>query len=106
MSCAICESGRRSGFVLPRARRFARFAAGGGEVSIDCPMDCSYLISAHRYGAEHRKPIPAADVSYRDVQFPMDFVYERWPVVAGLGGTIHRFQTENKDLNDGAALSD
>jgi hypothetical protein len=74
-------------------------------VTIDCPIDCSYLISAHRYEAEHRKPIPPDEFPYRDIQFPVDFVYERWPVVAGLGGTIDRFQMEHKELNDAATIS-
>ena len=100
------RSGRRSDSVLPRARRFARFAAAkGAKLRLIARSIVITLISAHRYEAEHRKPIPAAEFPYRDIQFPVDFVYERWPVIAGLGGTILRFQIENKDLNDGAALS-
>jgi hypothetical protein len=74
-------------------------------VTIDCPIDCSYLIAAHRYEAEHRKPIPEGEFPYRDVQFPVDFVYERWPVVAGIGATVHRFQLEHKELHDADVLA-
>ncbi len=106
MSCPICEKRPPKRFCPAKGEKICAICCGEGrEVTIDCPMDCSYLISAHRYEAEHRKPIPAEEFPYRDLQFPVDFVYERWPVVAGLGGAIHRFRMEHKELNDAAAIS-
>ncbi|MGH9745810.1 MAG: hypothetical protein ACRD59_06835 [Candidatus Acidiferrales bacterium] len=106
MSCAICEKRPPKRFCPAKGEKICAVCCGEGrEVTIDCPTDCSYLISAHRYEAEHRKPLPQDAFPYRDVQFPVEFVYERWPVVAGLGGTLHRFQLENKELNDVAALA-
>jgi hypothetical protein len=72
------------------------------EATIDCPPDCSHLIAGHRYEAEHRKPLSAEEYPYGNVEFPVDFVYEHWPVVAGLATTILAFQMENKELNDSA----
>jgi hypothetical protein len=106
MSCAICERRPPKRFCPAKGEKICAVCCGGGrEVTIDCPIDCSHLISAHRYEAEHRKPLPPEAIPYRDVQFPVDFVYERWPVVASLGGMIHRFQVANKELNDAAVLA-
>ncbi|HSY59605.1 MAG TPA: hypothetical protein VK795_08595 [Terriglobales bacterium] len=106
MSCAICGKRPPKRFCPAKGEKICAICCGEGrEVTIDCPIDCSYLISAHRYEAEHRKPIPAEEFPYRDIQIPLDFVYERWPVIAGIGETILRFQIENKELHDAAAIS-
>lgn len=106
MTCTICEKRPAKRFCPAKGEKICAICCGEGrEVTIDCPIDCSYLIAAHRYEAEHRKPIPADEFPYRDVQFPIDFVYQRWPVVAGLGATIHRFQAENKELHDRDVLA-
>jgi hypothetical protein len=106
MSCAICEKRPPKRFCPAKGEKICAICCGEGrEVRIDCPIDCSYLIAAHRYEAEHRKPPSTDDFPYRDVQFPADFVYERWPVVAGIGATIHRFQAEHKELHDADVLA-
>jgi hypothetical protein len=71
-------------------------------VTIDCSPHCTYLMAAHRYEAEHRQPLPASDFPYKAAQFPAEFVYERWPVVTGIAGTILRFQMEHRAINDGS----
>ena len=71
-------------------------------MTVDCPPDCGYLHAAHRYEAEHRKPLSSDDFPYKEVEFPVEFVYERWPVVAGIAATILRFQGEYRETNDGA----
>jgi hypothetical protein len=70
------------------------------ETTIDCPLDCSYLVAAHRYEAEHRRPPSADDYPYKDVEFSVEFVYERWPLVAGIASVILRFQAQQRDLHD------
>jgi hypothetical protein len=106
MSCAICEKRPPRRFCPAKGEKICAICCGEGrEVTIDCPIDCSYLIAAHRYEGEHRKPTPREEFPHPEVQFPVDFVYEKWPVVAGLGGTIHRFHVENKELNDAAILA-
>jgi hypothetical protein len=106
MSCPICEKRPSKRFCPAKGEKICAICCGEGrEVTIDCPIDCSYLVAAHRYEAEHRNPPSADDFPYRDVQFPADFVYERWPVVAGIGATIHRFQAEHKELHDAEVLA-
>jgi len=79
------------------ARRCSRIER---EVTIDCLSDCAYLVAAHRYEAEHRKPLPPQDFPYRDIVFPPDFVYEHWPVVSNIAEAILVFQIQNKEIND------
>lgn len=102
MSCPICEKRPPKRFCPAKGEKICAICCGAArEVTIDCPPDCGYLRAAHRYEAEHRKPISADDFPYKEVEFPVEFVYEHWPVVAGIAGTILRFQGEYRETNDG-----
>ncbi|HUJ31553.1 MAG TPA: B-box zinc finger protein [Candidatus Acidoferrum sp.] len=104
MVCPICEKRPAKRFCPAKGEKICAVCCGTErEATIDCPPDCSYLVTAHRYEAEHRKPVSAEEFPYRDVEFPVEFVYERWPIVTGLASTILAFQAQNKELNDGAA---
>ncbi len=103
MSCAICGKRPPKRFCPAVGEKICAICCGSGrEVTIDCPPDCSYLLAAHRYEAEHRRPPSGEDFPYKEVQFPVEFVYERWPVVTGIAGTILRFQMEHRNINDGS----
>jgi hypothetical protein len=106
MSCAICEKRPPKRFCPAKGEKICAICCGRErEVTIDCPPDCSYLIAARRYEAEHRKPLTGDEYPYRDVVVREDFVYERWPVITGLAGAILTFQMHHKDINDGAVCS-
>jgi hypothetical protein len=106
MSCPICEKRRPERYCPAKGEKICAVCCGRErEVTIDCPSDCSYLIAAHRYEREHRKPLPPEEFPYRDIEFSVDFVYERWPVVAGIAAAILGFHTQNKDLNDAAIFA-
>ena len=101
MSCAICGKRPPKRFCPAKGEKICAICCGEGrETTIDCPLDCSYLTAAHRYEVEHRKQPPPGEVPYRDVQFPVQFVYEHWPVVSALGSAILGFQAQHKDLHD------
>ena len=103
MSCPICEKRPPKRFCPAMGEKICAVCCGRErEVTIDCPLDCSHLIAAHRYEAEHRKPLSPGEIPFGDVEFSVDFVYERWPVVTGIAATILAFQIENKELNDAA----
>jgi hypothetical protein len=106
MNCAICEKRPPKRYCPAKGEKICAICCGRErEVTIDCPSDCPHLIAAHRYEAEHRKPLSADDYPDRDVQVREEFVYERWPVITGLAGTILNFQIQHKDLNDGAVCA-
>lgn len=104
MACPICEKRPPKRFCPAKGEKICATCCGRErEVTIDCPPDCAYLVTAHRYEAEHRKPIPPEEFPYPDVEFPVEFVYERWPIVTGFAATILAFQAQHKELNDGVA---
>jgi hypothetical protein len=106
MSCPICAKRPPKRFCPAMGEKICAVCCGRErEVTIDCPQDCSYLITAHRYEAEHRVPISREALAYPKIEFHVEFIYERWPVLSGIAATILNFQTQNKDLNDSAVLS-
>jgi hypothetical protein len=106
MSCPICEKRPPKRFCPAKGEKICAVCCGRErEVTIDCPQDCSYLITAHRYEAEHRQPISRDELPYPKIEFRVEFIYERWPAVSGIAATILSFQAQNKDLNDAAALA-
>jgi hypothetical protein len=106
LSCPICGKRPPKRFCPAKGEKICAICCGRErEVTIDCPPDCSYLLAAHRYEAEHRRPASADDLPYRDLQVPIDFVYERWPVITGVAGAILGFQSQNRDFNDTEALA-
>ena len=101
MSCPICNKRPPKRYCPAKAEKICAVCCGRErEVTIDCPLDCSYLAAAHRYEAEHRKAASPAEFPYKDVQFSFEFVYERWPIITGIATAIVRFHAQHKDLND------
>jgi hypothetical protein len=101
MACPICEKRPPKRFCPAKGDKICPICCGKErEVTIDCLSDCSYLLAAHRYEAEHREPLPSQDFPYRDIAFQPDFVYERWPAVSNIAEAILSFHIQNKDLND------
>jgi hypothetical protein len=106
MSCAICEKRPPKRYCPAKGEKICAICCGRErEVTIDCPSDCPHLTAAHRYEAEHRKPLSAEEYPYRAISVREDFVYERWPVITGFAATILNFQIQHKDLNDGAVCA-
>ena len=105
MSCPICEKRPPKRFCPAKGEKICAVCCGRErEVTIDCLPSCSYLIAAHRYEAEHRKPPTAAEFPYPDLQVSADFVYQHWPVVTGAANIILLFQMQDRDLHDGGAI--
>lgn len=106
MRCPICGKRPPKRFCPAMGEKICALCCGRErEVTIDCPQDCSHLITAHRYEAEHRQPLSRDQLPYPKIEFQVEFIYERWPVVSGIAATILNLQAENKDLNDAAVLS-
>ncbi len=106
MPCPICERRPPKRFCPAKGEKICPVCCGRErEVTIDCPADCPHLVAAHRYEAEHRKPVAVEDLPYRDVQLRRDFLHEHWDLLTGLATTILEFQVQNKELNDRTAAA-
>jgi len=104
MSCSICEKRPPKRFCPAKGEKICAVCCGKErEVSIDCPSGCPHLIAARRYEAENRKPVPPEEFPYSEIEVPVDFIYGRWSVIAGIAASILAFQVQNREINDGIA---
>ena len=100
MACPVCEKRKEARFCPAKGEKICAVCCGTErEVSIDCPIDCSYLISAHRYEDEHQRQLPA-DTPLLDVALPSDIAYTQPQLMAGIAYTIAKFCASNPAAND------
>ena len=91
MSCPICEKRKAERFCPAKGEKICAVCCGTErEVSIDCPSDCSYLVTAHRYENEHQRSIPA-DTPLLDEKIPQDTVYAHQKLMSALAFSIAKF---------------
>ena len=91
MSCTICEKRRAERFCPAKAEKICAVCCGKErEVTIDCPSDCTYLISAHRYESEHARDIPT-DTPLLDETIPKDLVHAHQQLMAAIAFSIAKF---------------
>lgn len=101
MSCPICERRPPKRYCPAKGEKICAVCCGRErEVTIDCPIECSYLIAAHRYETEHREPPSAEEYPYKDVAFSVEFVYERWPIITIIAGAVLNIHARYKELTD------
>lgn len=106
MVCTICQKRPAKRFCPALGEKICPICCGKErEVTIDCHSDCPYLVSARRYEAEHRKPLPEEELPYREVEFAPDFVYDHWVVVTTLASTILGFKLQNRSLSDSSTYA-
>ena len=91
MSCPICDKRRAERFCPAKAEKICAVCCGKErEVTIDCPSDCTYLLSAHRYESEHQRDIPA-DTPLLEETIPQDVVHTHQQLMAALAFSIAKF---------------
>lgn len=105
MSCPICEKRKAERFCPAKAEKICAVCCGKErEVTIDCPADCTYLISAHRYENEHPRDIPA-DTPLLDETIPKDAVHPQQQLMAALAFSIAKFCTAQPTAVDNDILA-
>jgi hypothetical protein len=91
VSCPICEKRKAARFCPAKGEKICAVCCGTErEVTIDCPSDCSYLVSAHRYENEHQRSLPA-DTPLLGEKIPQDIVYTHQQLMAALAFSIAKF---------------
>jgi hypothetical protein len=104
-TCPICQKRKAERFCPAKGEKICAVCCGTErEVTIDCPIDCGYLIAAHRYEINHRKPLSISDIPFPDVEFPPDLIHEHGPVVSGLGFAILKSAAETPSTVDADTL--
>lgn len=105
-TCAICSKRRRERFCPAKGEKICAPCCGRErEVTLDCPPDCAYLIAAHRYEQEHRKPLAETEIPFPGVEFSSNLIYEREAFVSGLAFTVSQLAANYSDLTDEQALT-
>jgi hypothetical protein len=91
VSCPICQKRKPGRFCPAKAEKICPVCCGTErEVTIDCPADCAYLLSAHRYEDQHPRPVPA-NTPLLDVRLSSDVVHRHPQVLSAMAFTIAKF---------------
>jgi len=106
MICPICNKRKAERYCPAKGEKICAVCCGTErEVTIDCPVDCGYLIAAHRYELKQNKPVPVSEVPFPDVEVPRDLISLNRSVVSGLAFAILRSAAENPSANDTDVLT-
>lgn len=106
MSCAICEKRPPKRFCPAKGERICAICCGTyREVTIDCPSDCTHLLSARRYEIEHRKATEPDAVPFSDVEFSMEILRRNPEALSAAGIAILKFAQENGAARDPEILA-
>ncbi len=105
MSCPICQKRKPGRFCPAKAEQICPVCCGTErEITIDCPSDCAYLLSAHRYEDQHTRPVPP-DTPLLDVRLSSDIVQRHPRLLSGLAFTIAKFRAAQPATSDPDVLA-
>jgi len=99
MACAICETRKPKRFCPGVRGEISAICCGTErEVTVDCPLDCEYLIESRR----HDKPsgIDVADLPNRDIQVTESMLDRQKPLLLYISGAMIRTAMETPGLVD------
>ena len=88
MLCPICQKRKAGRFCPAKAEKICAVCCGTErEITIDCPPDCGYLVSAHRYEDQHPRSLPA-DTPLLDVRIVSDTIHAHAQLLSAIAFTI------------------
>jgi hypothetical protein len=106
MICPICEKRRAERYCPAKGEKICAIDCGTErEVTIDCPIDCSYLAAGHRWEQSHSKAIAESEVPFPEVSFPPDLIRTQQALLAGLGYSVLIYAADQRPLTDAEVFS-
>lgn len=101
MSCAICEIRKEKRFCPAVHGRICPQCCGEQrEVTLDCPLDCPYLLQAR----EHEKPRTADQIDpaglFLQIEVSDQFMYEKEHLLMGLTYALAKAARADRTLHD------
>ena len=100
MLCPICEKRKPGRFCPAKAEKICAVCCGTErEVSIDCPADCAYLSSAHRYEEQHKRTLPA-NTPLLDVRLISGIIETHQRLLSAIAFTVVKFYGEHRETTD------
>lgn len=98
--CPICNKRKPGRFCPAKAEKICAVCCGTErEVTIDCPSDCGYLVSAHRYEEQHPRALPG-DTPLLDVRITSDTIQVHGQFLSAVAFTIAKFCFSEPAAND------
>jgi hypothetical protein len=105
VSCPICEKRKANRFCPAKGEKICAVCCGTErEVTIDCPVDCSYLVAAHRYEDEHQRPL-SVDTPLLDVSVPSDLIHTHQQLMGALAFSVAKFCASHPEATDTDVLA-
>lgn len=105
MSCPICGKRKPGRFCPAKAEKICAVCCGTErEVTLDCPPDCGYLLSAHRYEDQHPRSFPA-DTPLLDIRITSDIVEAHGQFLSAIAFTIAKFCSAQPSVTDPDVLA-
>lgn len=105
LSCPICEKRKGARFCPAQGEKICAVCCGTErEATIDCPVDCGYLVAAHQYEEQHPRAIPK-DTPLLDVELPRDIVYTHQQLLGALAFAMAKFCSTHPAAHDEDVLS-
>ena len=106
VSCEICHTRKEKRFCPAVHGRICSTCCGTErEVTLDCPLDCPYLQQAHRNEKLRTVEEVGREALMTEVEIPEQFVYDREPLILGLGYTIAQAAHADRSLQDREAIA-
>jgi hypothetical protein len=103
--CPICEKRKPGRFCPAKAEKICAVCCGTErEVSIDCPADCAYLVSAHRYEEQYQRTLPA-ETPLLDVRLVPGIIEVHQRLLSAMAFTVAKFCAEHREATDPDILS-
>jgi hypothetical protein len=103
--CPICEKRKANRFCPAKGEKICAVCCGTErEVTIDCPVDCSYLIAAHRYENEHQREI-SGDTPLLEIKVPQELLHTQQQLMTALAFTIAKFCAAHQEATDPDVLA-
>jgi hypothetical protein len=101
LSCAICEMRKEKRFCPAVHGRICPQCCGEQrEVTLDCPIDCPYLVQAH----EHERPRSSDQIDpaglLLQVEVSDQFMYEKEHLLMGLTYALAKSARDDHSLHD------
>jgi len=104
--CPICQKRRAERYCPAKGEKICAIDCGTErEVTIDCPRDCPYLLTAHRWESEHPKSLPGNELPFPDVRVSSELIHTRQAALSGIGYTVLVYAREQPALSDSDVLA-
>lgn len=101
MACAICETRKEKRFCPATHGRICPVCCGTErEVSLDCPLDCTYLVQSRQNEAPRELHELTTESLFPNVELNRELVYSREPLLAGLSYTLAQATRRDRELRD------